>query len=67
MKRTTTKSKRKKLRRGQLVKLDPKQFSLWVETYKPGVIIARHGKQAEVVWTDGRVTTEWYWNLEEVL
>jgi len=61
-----SKKKRKRLKEGQLVKLDPKQFSLWVETYKPGVVIAKHDKQFEVAWVDGKVTLEWYWNLVEV-
>ena len=54
---------------GKLVKLNPKQFSLWVETYKPGVVVGKvaNGKQITVAWCDGRVTDEWYWNLMEVV
>lgn len=56
-----------KLRVGQLVKLNPKQHSAWVNTDVLGIVIKMRGKkQAKVAWCDGTYSEQWYWSVVEV-
>jgi len=60
------KIKKKDLKKGMLVKLDPKFWSSFVDTTTPGMVMSWQGKQVDVLFTNGNTEQFWLWSLREI-
>jgi|14_taG_2_1085336.scaffolds.fasta_scaffold01604_10 hypothetical protein len=60
------KIKKKDLKKGMLVRLDEKQWSSFVDTATPGMVMSWSGKQIEILFTNGIREQHWLWSLREI-